>query len=120
MKVRIKEELNKRKEFELNKRKEFNEYMLKMAEEYNEYNEYLTEGTKVKLNYEWITEHPTYNKMQKAYKDFVENNKDTIFTVEYDKKHGSNSYMVCLKEDTTPVKWLWHSSSDLIVVENNI
>lgn len=111
MKVRIKEELEKRRE-------DFNEYMLKMAQAYND--EYLSEGTKVKLNYEWITEHPTYNKMQKAYKDFVESNKDTIFTVEYDKKHGSNSYMVCLKEDTTPVKWLWHSSLDLIVVENNI
>lgn len=111
MEVRIKEELEKRRE-------DFNEYMLKMAQAYND--EYLSKGTKVKLNYEWITEHPTYNKMQKAYKDFVESNKDTIFTVEYDKKHGSNSYMVCLKEDTTPVKWLWHSSLDLIVVENNI
>lgn len=117
MKVRIEEELRKKKEQQV---QELKSIIAKYNELDNENNEFLAEGTKVKLNYEWITEEPSYINKAKSYKEFVESNKNTIFTVEYDKKYGDKSYMVCLKEDMTPTKWLWHSSLDLLVVEKEI
>lgn len=77
----------------------------------------IEEGVKVKLNYDGIVNDPNYPKKVQAYKDFVENNKDTIFTVEYDEKYKNNPLLVMLKEDTNEVKWLWHTKYDLIVIE---
>lgn len=78
----------------------------------------LSEGTKVRLNYDAIVNEPVYKNKLKSYKKFVEENKDTIFTVEYDKKYQNKPILVCLAEDTSPSKWLWHCESDLIVVDN--
>ena len=75
----------------------------------------LAEGTKVKLNYESITSEPDYKKKVTRYKEFVENNKDTIFTVQYDEKYKNKPILVSLAEDDNEVKWLWHCESDLIV-----
>ena len=79
----------------------------------------IEEGAKVKLNYDSIVSDPNYPKKVQAYKDFVENNKDTVFTVEYDEKYKNKPLLVMLKEDTNEVKWLWHSKYDLIVVEDD-
>ena len=77
----------------------------------------IEEGAKVKLNYDSIVSDPNYPKKVQAYKDFVENNKDTVFTVEYDEKYKNNPLLVMLKEDTNEVKWLWHTKYDLVVIE---
>lgn len=79
----------------------------------------LEEGTKVKLNYDNIVNDPNYQRKVQGYKDFVENNKDKIFTVEYDERYKNNPLLVMLKEDETEVKWLWHSKMDLIAVEDD-
>ena len=68
---------------------------------------YIAEGTKVKLNIKRIKSHPEYSKLTDNYRAFVEKNEDTIFTVEYDKSQPIPSTLVCLKEDPTPVKWLF-------------
>ena len=68
---------------------------------------YIAEGTKVKLNIKRIKEHPEYLKLTDDYRAFVEANEDTVFTVEYDKFRENPSTLVCLKEDPTPVKWLF-------------
>lgn len=77
------------------------------------------EGAKVKLNYDSIVNDPNYSRKVQGYKDFVENNKDKVFTVEYDEKYKNKPLLVMLKEDTNEVKWLWHSKYDLITVEND-
>lgn len=79
----------------------------------------IEEGTKVKLNYDSIVNDPNYSRKVQAYKDFVENNKDKIFTVEYDERYTNNPLLVMLKEDETEVKWLWHSKMDLTVIEDD-
>jgi hypothetical protein len=79
----------------------------------------IAEGTKVKLNYDSIVNDPNYPNKVQAHRDFVENNKDTVFTVEYDEKYKNKPLLVMLKEDTNEVKWLWHSKYDLIVVEED-
>lgn len=79
----------------------------------------IEEGTKVKLNYDSIVSDPNYSKKVQSYKDFVENNKDTVFTVEYDEKYKNKPLLVMLKEDISEVKWLWHSKYDLTVVEDD-
>lgn len=77
----------------------------------------LAEGTKVRLNYDSIVNEPVYKNKLKAYKKFVTNNRDTVFTVEYDEKYRDKPILVSLKEDDSKVKWLWHCESDLIVVD---
>ncbi len=74
--------------------------------------EALPVGAQVKLDYDAIVNQPNYTKRQQAYKDFVEANKEKEFTVEYDEKHTSGK-LVCLAEDTSEQKWLWHAA-DLI------
>jgi hypothetical protein len=79
--------------------------------------DFIPEGTKVRLNYENITSEPDYQKKVKRYRDFIEENKDKIFTVQYDKKYKDTPILVVLKEDESRVKWLFHYEYDLIVVD---
>lgn len=128
MKSRIRENDENNVYVESKKRKALREYIeyckkmqaiKRMADgEVNE-NFVIEEGTKVKLNYDGITNDPNYPRKVQGYKDFVENNKDKIFTVEYDEKYTNNPLLVMLKEDETEVKWLWHSRYDLIVIEDD-
>ncbi len=76
--------------------------------------ETITEGSKVKLKYDFIME----NKQDKSelWLDFVEKHKDDILTVEYDERHKDRPTVFCLKEDTNPVKWLF-DISELEVIE---
>lgn len=78
----------------------------------------LAEGTRVRLNYDSIVNEPVYKSKLNRYKQFVNANKDTIFTVEYDEKYKDKPILVSLKEDDNKVKWLWHCESDLIVVDD--
>ena len=74
----------------------------------------LNEGDKVKLNYEEIVSRIDYAKKVETYRNFIETNKDTIFTVKYDEKYRNNPWLVCLEEDTTEPRWLF-TTSDLIL-----
>lgn len=78
--------------------------------------EALPEGAKVRLDYDAIVNQPSYHKRQQTYRDFVEENKNKEFTVEYDGKHTSGK-LVCLAEDMSEQKWLWHSA-DLIRLDD--
>lgn len=78
----------------------------------------IKEGDKVTLNYKKITSYADYATKTEGYKTFVENNKDTVFTVKYDdfyNKNGNN-IIVTLAEDTTKPSWMW-VIDDLIKVK---
>lgn len=68
---------------------------------------WLPEGQKVRLNLKSIMSDPDYEKKQDRWKQFVQDNKDTVFTIKWDDRHRDNPVLVCLKEDPTPGKWLW-------------
>lgn len=78
----------------------------------------LKEGDKVRLNYDKIIKEKGYEERLDGYRDFVENNKDTIFTVAYDGKFKNTKEptIVTLAEDTNDPKWLWYVN-DLILVK---
>ena len=76
--------------------------------------ETLTEGSKVKINYERIMSNK--ENMSERYLEFITNHKDQIMTVKYDPKHTDNPTVFCLEEDDSEVKWLF-DVSDLILVE---
>lgn len=76
----------------------------------------LHEGDKVKLDVQKIRDSPDWRKYSERYKQFVEENEDKIFTVEYDEKHSSA--VVCLKEDPSEVKWLWWEGNLVKVTED--
>ena len=76
----------------------------------------LFEGDKVKIDYLGITSRADYERRRPEYRDFIENNKDTVFTVKYDEKYRHNPWLVSLEEDTTEPRWLF-TTSDLILIE---
>lgn len=81
----------------------------------NQYNgNYFNEGDKVKIDCEGIMSRVDYDKRVDNYRKFIEENKDTVFTVEYDEKYREKPWLVCLKEDNTEPKWLF-TTSDLIL-----
>ena len=61
----------------------------------------LFEGDKVKIDYLGITSRVDYERRRPEYRSFIEENKDTIFTVKYDEKYRNNPWLVSLEEDTT-------------------
>lgn len=76
----------------------------------------LEEGASVKLNYELMVRHPDWKIQRDDFKEWVTAHKDEYFTVEWDKKRKENNskdkkIMVCLKEDTTEPKWLFHTDT---------
>ena len=74
----------------------------------------LFEGDKVKLDYDKITSIPDYTNRKPEYRNFIETNKDKVFTVKYDDKYRNNPWLVSLEEDTTEPRWLF-TTSDLIL-----
>ena len=75
----------------------------------------LEEGATVKLNYELMTSLPDWKNQREEYKAWVEAHKDEYLTVEWDARRKEidardKKIMVCLKEDETEPKWLFHSS----------
>lgn len=73
----------------------------------------LFEGDRVKIDYKGITSRVDYDKRRPEYRDFIEQNKNNIFTVKYDEKYRNNPWLVSLEEDTTEPRWLF-TTSDLI------
>lgn len=73
------------------------------------------DGKKVKLNYERIMKRPS--SVSSRFGKFVESHKDEIFTAK-DAKAGTKytGIMYTLKEDPSPVKWLFYVD-DLVLVE---
>lgn len=76
----------------------------------------LEEGATVKLNYELMCRHPDWKIQRDDFKEWVTTHKDEYFTVEWDEKRKANNskdkkIMVCLKEDTTEPKWLFHTDT---------
>ena len=71
-------------------------------------------GDKVTLDYLGITSRVDYDKRRPEYRNFIEENKDRIFTVKYDEKYRNNPWLVSLEEDTTEPRWLF-TTSDLIL-----
>ena len=123
MKSRINWDSENNEFVESKKTQQYKKYMakIKSMRDYisgeNDNANILAEGTKVRLNYYSIVNEPVYKSKRKAYKKFVNENKDKIFTVEYDEKYKDKPILVSLKEDDGEVKWLWHCESDLIVVD---
>ena len=77
----------------------------------------LFEGDKVKIDYESIISRVDYDKRRPEYRNFIEENKNAIFTVKYDEKYRNNPWLVSLEEDTTEPRWLF-TTSDLILYKN--
>ena len=123
MKSRINWDSENNEFVESKKTQQYKKYMakIKSMRDYisgeNDNANILAEGTKVRLNYDSIVNEPVYKSKRKAYKKFVNENKDKVFTVEYDAKYKDKPILVSLKEDDGEVKWLWHCESDLIVVD---
>lgn len=67
--------------------------------------EELPEGTKVKLKAEQILQQRNLNE---KYREWVEANKDKVFTCEKDPTLPNDSKRVVLKEDESNPKWLFH------------
>ena len=67
--------------------------------------EELPEGTKVKLKAEQILQQGDLNE---KYREWVEANKDKVFTCEKDPTLPNDSKRVVLKEDESNPKWLFH------------
>ena len=67
--------------------------------------EELPEGTKVKLKAEQILQQGDLNE---KYREWVEANKDKVFTCEKDSTLPNDSKRVILKEDENNPKWLFH------------
>lgn len=79
------------------------------------------EGEKVKLDYNRITSYPDYSQLRPEYREFIEANKNKVFTVEFDpfkKERAIQNVdsMVQLEEDTTKPKWLFWAG-DLIPIK---
>jgi hypothetical protein len=65
----------------------------------------LKEEDRVKLNFDQITGRTDYKTMNPKYCQFVEENKDNIFTVDDCSKEGMARNMIQLKEDSTWLFW---------------
>ena len=71
------------------------------------------DGDKVILNYKQITSRKDWKRKLPNYKNWVEENKDKIFTIQNTKKYTE---FVTLKEDTSEEKWMFWVG-DLVKVE---
>lgn len=69
--------------------------------------DFIDDGDKVKLDYEKIIKDKKYNKKTDKYKEFVEKNKNKIFTVFFEEKYLGNKLLACLQEDDNEPKWLF-------------
>lgn len=68
----------------------------------------IPEGSKVQFNIKKMKQHPDWERLEERYRTFIEDNANTIFTVEYDEQYPTEPLWVCLKEDVSPIKWLFY------------
>ena len=79
----------------------------KIVKEYIKQKNSIPNGTQVKLNLSAIQKDPNYQRKSDKWKEWIEQHKEEIFTVEHDPKFGDQPKVVTLKEDTSDPKWLW-------------
>ena len=77
--------------------------------------DYLPNGQKVKLKADKILERK--EELSEKFIQFVEEHKDDILTVERDPSKDEDAQVVCLKEDTNEVKWLFHYADLELVLD---
>lgn len=81
--------------------------------------EELPEGTLVKLKADQILSKK--EELSEKYIQWIENNRDKIFTCEKDPTMGNDSKRVVLKEDENNPKWLFHVNDlELVLDEKEI
>lgn len=85
----------------------------------------LEDGQKVRLNYELMIRHPDYKNQPQEFKDFVEEHKNDILTVEWNKEKVEldafdKKMNVNLSEDTSDPKWLFYSDTLIPLATANI
>lgn len=78
----------------------------------------LVEGEKVRINHDNIMANPMWKDYNPHYKEFVESNFDTIFTVEFENEKQKNNQICVLKEDESEVKWIFNSFELIKITEN--
>lgn len=76
----------------------------------------IADGTQVKLNYDEIASQPDYGRKTGEYRDWINENKDTIFTVH---NYEDNKGFIQLVKEGELQKWIF-LPVDLIVIEDNI
>lgn len=77
----------------------------------------IEQGDKVKLNYDKIVSDPNFENMNPDFKTWVNQNKDTILTVEFEERQERNKMFCTFLEDDSGLKW-WVFVGDLIKVGN--
>lgn len=70
------------------------------------------DGDRVMMNVDAIKARPNYGKMNQRYRDFVENNAETVFTVEIEHENGS---LIRFKEEPTWLFW----GGDLLSIKDS-
>ena len=79
--------------------------------------EYLIEGEQVKLNVDKMWNYPDWESRQEAYKQFVQDNIDTIFTVKYCDDYQNKPSIVELVKDEMVSLWRF-ADDDLLVLDS--
>lgn len=77
----------------------------------------IPEGTSVTLNINKIKSHPDYPRFTEKYKQWIDKNKNNVFTVMYDDGRKIDPTLVCLNEDKSDPKWLFWTG-DLVVIKS--
>lgn len=67
---------------------------------------YLADGVTVKLKYDDILSYPNYPRLTEKYKDWVEENKDTIFLVWHNPRYTNRPDLVGVSRDGQKQIWL--------------
>ncbi|MDR2572279.1 MAG: hypothetical protein LBD23_18550 [Oscillospiraceae bacterium] len=80
--------------------------------------EFLLEGEQVKLNVDKMWNYPDWESRQEAYKQFVQDSIDIIFTVKYAEGYQDKPGIVELKKDGMVSMWRF-ADNDLLVLDKN-
>lgn len=72
-------------------------------------------GTKVKLNWKTITSLQYFEDLKDEYKQFVLNNKETVFVVMRDKYRKKNSPLISLQYENGTKAGTWLFTEDLLI-----
>lgn len=92
------------------------EFVNLMTSQFN--SEKLEAGEKVKIDYDRFLKNEEKSPQLPKFIEFVEENKDKIFTVMYEPMYEKKKMICCLEEDTSEPRWTF-SPYELIRVNNN-